>query len=90
MHYGQEIPLWSHLDQRESICHALSREKRLSPGNPSKQAILALSFSICTATNLTCHLRSVESEMQLLGFLQFLCNVQFDFERNLVGYDVHF
>jgi len=54
-------------------CRFLFREKKLSPGSPSKQAILVQPYSNCTVMNfnfLTCSPRHVTSEVHLLG-LQF-------------------
>ncbi|MEE6525370.1 hypothetical protein FKM82_025322 [Ascaphus truei] len=61
LHFGLVCPkdivpevLWfvqMQLCKPKPCCHVLFREKRLSPGNPSKQTILVQSFSNCTVMN---------------------------------------
>ncbi|MEE6527760.1 hypothetical protein FKM82_029362 [Ascaphus truei] len=61
LHFGLVCPkdivpevLWfvqMQLCKHKPCCHFLFREKRLSPGNPSKQTILVQSFSHCTVMN---------------------------------------
>lgn len=67
--HGQTSSLWSRLSrghccrslvvcwdatmQTNPCCQDLFRKKRLSPGNPSKQASLVQSFSDCTVTNFS-------------------------------------
>lgn len=58
MHYGQTYPLWAHLWRtllqkscglftcNFAKCQGLFRQKRLSPGSPSKQVILFLSLIV--------------------------------------------